>query len=262
MKYAWIEKQRRSFPLPVLCEALSVSQSGFRAWQARWYAEPQATDRRSGVDADPHDPSGWFSRRTVRDVSTPSCADMARRHHKGLRPSSNRDVHRRHPRWRAGFHARRFLAKCAARAGPRGPDMSGIKAGWPRFGTKHGTQPAGPAAERRDERRPRRFTAQRIRPAERMCVPEHDRLRPNRLYRSPAIATMGTNASDHGHCHAALFASRPGQTFILAPSGHARLRRRPPVPGEGALALPTAPVTCPDSSDHDLLGKNGLVVVA
>ncbi|NMG29687.1 IS3 family transposase [Aromatoleum evansii] len=34
MKYAWIEKQRRSFPLPVLCGALSVSQCGFRAWQA------------------------------------------------------------------------------------------------------------------------------------------------------------------------------------------------------------------------------------
>ena len=34
MKYAWIEKQRRSFPLPVLCDALSVSPSGFRAWQA------------------------------------------------------------------------------------------------------------------------------------------------------------------------------------------------------------------------------------
>ncbi len=34
MKYAWIEKQRRSFPLPVLCDALPVSQSSFRAWQA------------------------------------------------------------------------------------------------------------------------------------------------------------------------------------------------------------------------------------
>ncbi|MCK2097769.1 IS3 family transposase [Thauera aromatica] len=34
VKYAWIEKQRRSFPLPVLCDTLSVSQSGFRAWQA------------------------------------------------------------------------------------------------------------------------------------------------------------------------------------------------------------------------------------
>jgi hypothetical protein len=34
VKYAWIEKQRRFFPLPILCETLSVSQSGFRAWQA------------------------------------------------------------------------------------------------------------------------------------------------------------------------------------------------------------------------------------
>ncbi|MDX9875811.1 MAG: IS3 family transposase [Spongiibacteraceae bacterium] len=33
VKYAWIETQRRSFPLPVLCDALSVSQSGFRAWR-------------------------------------------------------------------------------------------------------------------------------------------------------------------------------------------------------------------------------------
>ncbi len=33
MKYAWIETQRRSFPLLVLCDALSVSQSGFRAWR-------------------------------------------------------------------------------------------------------------------------------------------------------------------------------------------------------------------------------------
>ncbi|CAI07434.1 transposition helper protein, fragment [Aromatoleum aromaticum EbN1] len=34
MKYACIEKQRGFFPLPILREALSVSQSGFRAWQA------------------------------------------------------------------------------------------------------------------------------------------------------------------------------------------------------------------------------------
>ena len=33
MKYAWIDTQRSAFPLPVLCDALSVSQSGFRAWQ-------------------------------------------------------------------------------------------------------------------------------------------------------------------------------------------------------------------------------------
>jgi len=34
VKYAWIDTQRSAFPLPVLCDALSVSQSGFRAGQA------------------------------------------------------------------------------------------------------------------------------------------------------------------------------------------------------------------------------------
>jgi hypothetical protein len=38
----------------------------------------------------------------------------------------------------------------AERAGPQGPEASGIKAGWPRFGTKRGAQPASPTAERRD----------------------------------------------------------------------------------------------------------------
>ncbi len=32
MKYAWIEAQRRQFPLPELCEVLAVSASGYRAW--------------------------------------------------------------------------------------------------------------------------------------------------------------------------------------------------------------------------------------
>jgi len=40
VKYAWIEKQRRSFPLPVLCDALPVNQSSFRAWQAGGTGNP------------------------------------------------------------------------------------------------------------------------------------------------------------------------------------------------------------------------------
>src|SRR3546814_10403519 len=40
----------------------------------------------------------------------------------------------------------------AERAGPRGPKASGVKAGWPRFGTKRGAQPANPTAARRDAR--------------------------------------------------------------------------------------------------------------
>lgn len=33
MKYAWIDAQRREYPLPDMCEVLAVSASGYRAWQ-------------------------------------------------------------------------------------------------------------------------------------------------------------------------------------------------------------------------------------
>lgn len=33
MKYAWIDAQRREFPLPDMCDVLAVSISGYRAWR-------------------------------------------------------------------------------------------------------------------------------------------------------------------------------------------------------------------------------------
>lgn len=33
MKYAWIDTQRKAYPLPVMCETLAVSVSGYRAWK-------------------------------------------------------------------------------------------------------------------------------------------------------------------------------------------------------------------------------------
>ena len=33
MKYAWIDAQRKAYPLPAMCETLSVSISGYRAWK-------------------------------------------------------------------------------------------------------------------------------------------------------------------------------------------------------------------------------------
>ena len=33
MKYAWIDVQRRAYPLPAMCETLAVSISGYRAWK-------------------------------------------------------------------------------------------------------------------------------------------------------------------------------------------------------------------------------------
>lgn len=33
MKYAWIDTQRKHYPQSAMCSALSVSQSGYRAWK-------------------------------------------------------------------------------------------------------------------------------------------------------------------------------------------------------------------------------------
>ncbi len=33
MKYAWLDGQRKQYPLPVLCDTLAVSVSGYRAWK-------------------------------------------------------------------------------------------------------------------------------------------------------------------------------------------------------------------------------------
>jgi len=33
MKYAWIETQRKAYPLPAMCTTLAVSSSGYRAWR-------------------------------------------------------------------------------------------------------------------------------------------------------------------------------------------------------------------------------------
>ncbi len=34
MKYAWMHSQRKLFPLPAMCDALTVSVSGYRAWKS------------------------------------------------------------------------------------------------------------------------------------------------------------------------------------------------------------------------------------
>jgi len=33
VKYAWIDTQRKVYPLPLMCQVLSVSRSGYRAWK-------------------------------------------------------------------------------------------------------------------------------------------------------------------------------------------------------------------------------------
>ena len=46
MKYAWINTQRKAYPLPVMCETLEVSVSGYRAWKRggsrrKWLTDAQ-----------------------------------------------------------------------------------------------------------------------------------------------------------------------------------------------------------------------------
>jgi putative transposase len=33
VKYAWIDGQRKVYPLPAMCTLLSVSMSGYQAWK-------------------------------------------------------------------------------------------------------------------------------------------------------------------------------------------------------------------------------------
>ena len=33
MKYAWIDGQRKAYPLPAMCATLAVSLSGYQAWK-------------------------------------------------------------------------------------------------------------------------------------------------------------------------------------------------------------------------------------
>jgi len=40
VKYAWIDAQRREYPLPELCEVIAVSPSGYRAWRRGGTPEP------------------------------------------------------------------------------------------------------------------------------------------------------------------------------------------------------------------------------
>ncbi len=46
MKYAWIDTQRKAYPVPVMCETLEVSVSGYRAWKRggsrrKWLTDAQ-----------------------------------------------------------------------------------------------------------------------------------------------------------------------------------------------------------------------------
>ena len=51
MKYAWIDAHRKEFELTELCQALSVSPSGYRAWK-----DGGTPDGRANAGTDPRNP--------------------------------------------------------------------------------------------------------------------------------------------------------------------------------------------------------------
>ena len=102
MKYAWIDAQRRDYPLPDLCEVLAVSSSGYRAWRRGGtpdrtrLSEPQAVALIKSVHAEVK--AAYGSRRVHREL-------QAREHRIGLRRverlMSEHGIRARHKRYKA-----------------------------------------------------------------------------------------------------------------------------------------------------------------
>lgn len=82
MKYAWIDAQRREFPLPDMCEVLAVSASGYRAWMRGGkpdrtrLTDPQAVALMKSIHAEVK--AAYGSRRMHREL-------QGRGHRIGLR---------------------------------------------------------------------------------------------------------------------------------------------------------------------------------
>ena len=82
MKYAWIDAQRREYPLPDMCDVLAVSVSGYRAWRRGGkpdrtrLTDPQAVALIKSIHAEVK--SAYGSRRMHREL-------QGRGHRIGLR---------------------------------------------------------------------------------------------------------------------------------------------------------------------------------
>ena len=72
MKYAWIDAQRREFPLPDMCDVLAVSISGYRAWRrggtpgSTRLADPQAATLMKAIHTEVK--GAYGSRRMHREL--------------------------------------------------------------------------------------------------------------------------------------------------------------------------------------------------
>ena len=99
MKYAWIDAQRRDYPLPDMCEALAVSISGYRAWKRGGkpdrtrLTDPQAVALMKSIHAEVK--AAYGSRRMHRELHDRGHRIGLRRVERLMRENGIRARHKR-----------------------------------------------------------------------------------------------------------------------------------------------------------------------
>jgi transposase InsO family protein len=99
VKYAWIDAQRREYPLPDMCEVLSVSISGYRAWKRGGkpdrtrLTDPQAVALMKSIHAEVK--GAYGSRRMHRELQGRGHRIGLRRVEQLMRESGIRARHKR-----------------------------------------------------------------------------------------------------------------------------------------------------------------------
>lgn len=99
MKYAWIDAQRRKFPLPDMCEVLAVSISGYRAWRRggkpdrTCLTDPQAVVLIKSIHAE--EKAAYGSRRMHRELQGRGQRIGLRRVERLMRDNGIRARHKR-----------------------------------------------------------------------------------------------------------------------------------------------------------------------
>jgi putative transposase len=99
VKYAWIDAQRRCYPLPYMCEVLAVSISGYRAWprggkpDRTRLTDPQADALMKSIHAEVK--AAYGSRRMHRELQELGHRIGLHRVERLMRQHGIRDRHKR-----------------------------------------------------------------------------------------------------------------------------------------------------------------------
>jgi hypothetical protein len=105
VKYAWIERQRDTYPLPALCATLGVSPSGYQAWKRggtvnrKRLSDPQLLTLIRAIHAELNGAGSPRMGREIRGRGFPaSKARIERLMHEASGPDTNGATRRRRTR--------------------------------------------------------------------------------------------------------------------------------------------------------------------